>query len=147
MVYAVKLVSVYGSPRRCGGQGDILSGRYLLSNFWFHFSFLSTIRSILVDVFAYGFLQQHFIQLKFSHFLSNLTFPRGLFCKCDEYPFQSCSGSYILSSQTVHCFELSLLCTCILEMEVILTLGESHFKRQIPLYSADTAILTRAAQL
>lgn len=25
--YAVHAVSVYGSPRRCGGQGDILSGR------------------------------------------------------------------------------------------------------------------------
>lgn len=28
-VYAVSAVSIYGSPRRCGGQGDILSGRYV----------------------------------------------------------------------------------------------------------------------
>ena len=27
MLCAVKSVSIYGSPRRCGGQGDILSGR------------------------------------------------------------------------------------------------------------------------
>ena len=27
LVYAVSAVSIYGSPRRCGGQGDILSGR------------------------------------------------------------------------------------------------------------------------
>lgn len=27
---AVKSVSIYGSPRRCGGQGDILSGRQVL---------------------------------------------------------------------------------------------------------------------
>ncbi|KAK2966893.1 hypothetical protein RJ640_028903, partial [Escallonia rubra] len=28
---AVRSVSIYGSPRRCGGQGDILSGRQVLS--------------------------------------------------------------------------------------------------------------------
>lgn len=27
---AVKSVSIYGSPRRCGGQGDILSGRQVI---------------------------------------------------------------------------------------------------------------------
>lgn len=27
MEYAACAVSIYGSPRRCGGQGDILSGR------------------------------------------------------------------------------------------------------------------------
>lgn len=26
--FSVHSVSVYGSPRRCGGQGDVLSGRY-----------------------------------------------------------------------------------------------------------------------
>ena len=27
IIRAAKSVSIYGSPRRCGGQGDILSGR------------------------------------------------------------------------------------------------------------------------
>lgn len=31
LVFAVKSVSQYGSPRRCGGQGDILSGRCMTS--------------------------------------------------------------------------------------------------------------------
>jgi hypothetical protein len=31
VIYAVKSVSIYGSPRRCGGQGDILSGRQVIT--------------------------------------------------------------------------------------------------------------------
>ena len=27
LCYVVQSVGIYGSPRRCGGQGDILSGR------------------------------------------------------------------------------------------------------------------------
>ncbi|KAG5560100.1 hypothetical protein RHGRI_003404 [Rhododendron griersonianum] len=30
--HAVMSVSMYGSPRRCGGQGDILSGRQIISS-------------------------------------------------------------------------------------------------------------------
>jgi len=30
VICAVKSVSIYGSPRRCGGQGDILSGRQVI---------------------------------------------------------------------------------------------------------------------
>lgn len=33
IIRAVKSVSIYGSPRRCGGQGDILSGRQVIFSF------------------------------------------------------------------------------------------------------------------